>query len=95
MNLIFEIIIDFITTIFIGNADNIIKNKTISKWVRYPIIFVSILLCILVTFVPIILGIILLNKNIIASIIFILIGTIFTIGIIFEIKKIIKEKSAT
>ena len=93
MDLIFEIIIDCIVTIFIDNTDNIIKNKTISKWIRYPIICIFIIICILVTFVPIILGIILINKNIMASLIFIIIGTIFLIYIVYEIKKIIKEKS--
>ena len=93
MDLILEIVIDFIVTIFVDNTDNIVKNKKISKWIRYPVIFVTILLCSLVTIAPIILGIVLLNKNIIASIIFILIGTIFTSAIIYEIKKTIKEKS--
>ncbi len=93
MDLIIEIIIEFIAEIFIDNTDNIIKNKKISKWIRYPVIFITILLCVLITVVPIILGIVLLNKNIIASIIFITIGIIFLIGIIYKIKKVIKEKT--
>ena len=92
MDLILEIVIDFIVSIFIENTENIIKNKKISKWIRYPVIFISIVLCSFITIAPIILGIVLLNKNIMASVIFILIGTIFTLFIIYKIKKIIKEK---
>lgn len=93
MDFIIEIIIEFIAEIFIDNTDDIIKNKKISKWIRYPVIFITILLCALITVVPIILGIILLNKNIIASIIFITVGIIFLIGIIYKTKKIIKDKA--
>ena len=92
MYLIFEIVIDFIVSLFIENTDNIIKNKKISKWIRYPVIFIAIVLSSLITIAPIILGIVLLDKNITASVIFILIGSIFTLLIIYEIKKIIKEK---
>ena len=92
MGLIFEIVIDFIVSIFIENTDNIIKNKKISKWIRYPVILIAIVLSSFITIAPIILGVVLLNKNTIASVIFILIGTIFTLLMIYEIKKIIKEK---
>ena len=92
MYLIFEIVIDFIVSLFIENTDNIIKNKKISKWIRYPVIFIAIVLSSLITIAPIILGIVLLDKNITASVIFILIGTVFTLLMIYEIKKIIKEK---
>ena len=93
MDLILEIVIEFIVTLFVDNTDDIIKNKKISKWIRYPVIFITILLCSLVTVVPIILGFILLNKNIIASIILILIGIIFITAIIYKIKKTIEEKN--
>ena len=92
MDLVFDIVIDFIVTIFMDNTENIIKNKKISKLIRYPVIFITIVLCVFTTIAPIVVGIVLLNKNIIASVIFILIGSIFTLLIIYEIKKIIKEK---
>ncbi|MBP3801099.1 MAG: hypothetical protein J6I85_03575 [Clostridia bacterium] len=92
MDLVFDIVIDFIVTIFMDNTENIIKNKKISKLIRYPVIFITIVLCAFTTIAPIVVGIVLLNKNIIASVIFILIGSIFTLLIIYEIKKIIKEK---
>lgn len=91
MNLIFEIIIDFLITIFADSTEKIIKNNKISKWVRYPVIFLCILLCVLITVVPIIIGIILLNKNIVASIIFIIIGIIFLMVIIYDVKKVLKD----
>ena len=92
MDLVFDIVIDFIVTIFMDNTENIIKNKKISKLIRYPVIFIAIVLSSLITIAPIILGIVLLDKNITASVIFILIGTVFTLLMIYEIKKIIKEK---
>ena len=92
MDWILEIVIDFIVSIFFHNADSVMKNKKISKWIRYPVIFITMVLCAFTTIAPIILGIILLNKNTIASVIFILIGTMFTVLIIYEIKKILKEK---
>lgn len=93
MDLIIEIVIEFIAEIFIDNTEDIIKNKKISKWIRYPVIFITILLCALVTVVPIIAGIILLNKNRLASIFFIIIGMIFLIGIIYKIRNIIKQRT--
>ena len=82
MDLVFDIVIDFIVTIFMDNTENIIKNKKISKLIRYPLIFITIVLCAFTTIAPIVVGIVLLNKNIIASVIFILIGSIFTLLII-------------
>lgn len=95
MDILTEIIIDFIMTVFIDNTDNIIKDKKVSKWIRYPVICLVILLSIIFIFGPIILGILLLNKSIVASIISMLIGITFLIGIIFKVKKIIKEKNIT
>ena len=77
MDIIIEIIIDFIETIFINNSEKIVKDKKISKFIRYPVIFIALLLCGLLTLGPIILGIFLLKQNTIGAIIFILIGTIF------------------
>ena len=95
MDLILEIISDFLLTLFAYNTEKIVKNNKISKWIRYPVIFLSVLLCCLVTVVPIIIGIILLNKNGIASIIFTIIGIIFLMVIIYDIKKALKGDKNT
>ena len=92
MDIIIEIIIDFIETIFINNSEKIVKDKKISKFIRYPVIFIALLLCGLLTLGPIILGIFLLKQNTIGAIIFILIGTIFSMCIFYEIKKVINKQ---
>ena len=87
MDIIIEILIDFFEMIFIDNSEKIIKDKKISKFIRYPVIFIALLLCGLITLCPIILGILLFKQNTIGAIIFILIGIIFSIYIFYKIKK--------
>ena len=91
MDIIIEIVVDFIETIFIDNSEKIVKDKKISKFIRYPVIFITLLLCGLLTLGPIILGIFLFKQSTIGAIISILIGIIFSLCIFYEIKKVINK----
>ena len=93
MNLFIEIIIEFILSIFTDNTDNIIENKKISKWIRYPTIFLLIVFSLALTVGPIVLGVVIFNKSVIVSIASILIGLIFLISIVFKVKKTIKKRA--
>lgn len=82
-------IIDFFVTLFVENADNIIENKKISKWIRYPIVILLILTWLILVCGTIILGIalIVLKQNLIAAMISILIGISFLIATIYKYRK--------
>ncbi len=92
MDIIVEIFTDFIETIFVENSEKIVKDKKISKFIRYPVILIILLSCGLLTLGPIILGILLFKQNIIGATISILIGTIFSVYIFYKIKKVINKQ---
>lgn len=87
MELVIEFLIEVFVETFIEASDEIVKNKKISKWIRYPIIILTILLAVLLIGGSLTLGIFLLNKNIIASLICIGLGILFIIMFIHELKK--------
>lgn len=88
MDLLIEFIIEVFAETFIEASDKIVENKRISKWIRYPIIIITILFALLLIGGMLILGIILLSKNIIASIICIGLGMLFIVLLIHKIKKV-------
>lgn len=85
MEIVFEILGEFIFEVLFYTG----TDRKISKWVRYPILFI-----VLVFFLTVILGIFALavstiEKNAIISIVLIIIDALISIGII---KKVLKEK---
>lgn len=87
-----ELVIEFIGEIIIEGIIELIQNKKISKWIRYP------LLIIISLFYALILGgigIIMLkafNENILIGIFLLLVEILLIIGIICIIRKAINKK---
>lgn len=87
MELVIDFFIEVFVQTFIEASDKVVKNKKNSKWIRYLIIILTTLIVVLLIGGSLTLGIFLLNKNIIASLIFIGLGLLFIIMFIYEFKK--------
>lgn len=87
-----DLIIEFIGEIIIEGIIQLIQNKKISKWVRYPLI---ILICTFYTLILVIFGkltIAALEENIWIGILLLCIEMILSIGVIQMIRKAIMKK---
>lgn len=80
MEFIFELIIELL----LEGATEVSSNKKISKWIRYPILFLLVFFYLVIILLIIFVGLLLFEKNILASIFFIALGIFF---LIFSIKK--------
>lgn len=75
-----EFIIELLVELIIDGSIEISEDERVSKWIRYPIILVIVLLFSIVIFGLIILGIIFLKDYIYAGLFFIVIGVIMLIA---------------
>lgn len=82
-----EILFEVIGELLSGIIEYIEDNKKISKWVRYPILFFSMLFVIGVLVGLLLLGILILQKDIIAGAFIIGIGLLLTVLFIYPIYK--------
>lgn len=80
MEFIFELIIELL----LEGATEVSSNNKISKWIRYPILFLLSFFYLAVILLIIFVGLLLFEENIIAAIFFIALGIFF---LIFSIKK--------
>ena len=80
MEFIFELIIELL----LEGATEVSSNKKISKWIRYPILFLLSFFYLAVILLIIFVGLLLFEENILAAIFFIALGIFF---LIFSIKK--------
>lgn len=88
-----EFLFEFIAELLLEGSIEISSNKKISKWIRYPLIVILILLFSVVIFGLLTLGIIILNKNILAGIFIIIVSIIMLIGSIIKFKNTYLKKS--
>ena len=88
MDLLFEIIIE----LFFEGSIEIVSNKKINKWIRYPILILLTLSIIIVIIGILILGIYSFKENIVISIILIICSILLTIGSIIKFKNIYNER---
>lgn len=83
MDILIEIIGEFLLESFF----EIIKNKKISKWIRYPLAILLFTFYAFIIFVIAYIGIDLLHDNKVVGIILILISLILLISILYILKK--------
>lgn len=88
MDLLIEIILELL---FEGGAE-ICANRKISKWIRYPILFVFFTIVFIIVFGAIFLGISVLKTNLSAGLILLTIGLIMLVCIILKFRKQYIEK---
>lgn len=88
MELIFEILMELI----FEESLEISKNKKISKWIRYPLIFIICLFFLGVFSLLIFIGIVGLKENIYFGIFLILVGILLFISSILKFKKVYLSK---
>ena len=87
-----EFIFELIAELILEGSIEISSNKKISKWIRYPLIFLIVLFFLTVIGLILFLGICLFNKNILGSLFIIAIGIIFLILSIVKFRKIYIKK---
>ena len=83
MDLLFEIIIELL----LEGGEEICANKKISKWIRYPILFVMILFFSIVIFGIIFAGISVIKDSIVAGLFLVAIGLTMLIWFIHGFRK--------
>lgn len=88
MDLLIEIILELL---FEGGAE-ICANKKISKWIRYPIVFLFFAVVFIIVFGAIFLGISALKTNLPAGLVLLSIGLIMLVCIILKFRKQYIEK---
>lgn len=88
MDLVFEVIIELL----LEGSLEICSDKKISKWIRYPLLAVLIIIFTIVIFGLLILGIYSIKENIIISLILIISSLLLLIGSIIKFKKYIEKK---
>jgi len=80
MEFIFELVIELL----LEGATEVSSNKKISKWIRYPILFLLAFFYLAIILLIIFVGILMFEENILAALFFIALGIFF---LIFSIKK--------
>lgn len=88
MDLLIEILFELI---FEGSIE-LISNTKIPKWIRYPLIVLITLFFAIVIIGILLVGVFLLNENISAGLILIILGTILLVSGIKKFKKIHIER---
>lgn len=91
MELIFEFIFELIAEVLVDGGIEVSTNKKISKWIRYPILFILISLFLAVEFLVFFVGISIFEKSALGSILIIFVGIILFIGVIFRFRKLYIE----
>lgn len=87
-----EVIIEILCEVVLDGIVEVITNKKINKWIRYPLtaVFLSFYLCVIVLVG--VLSIKLWHESILASIILIAINLLLIIGLVLIIKKVISKQ---
>ena len=80
-------LIELVLDLLLEGGIEISSNKKVSKWIRYPIIGLLMLIFTVVIIGLFILGILLVEENILISLVIILIGIIMLVGTIKKIKE--------
>lgn len=87
-----EYIFEFILELFLEGSIEASQSNKVPKWIRYLLIAVISLIFIVVIGIILFTGILVLNENIIAGIILIIIGLVMLISSIIKFKKIYLTK---
>ena len=80
-------LIELVLDLLLEGGIEISSNKKVSKWIRYPIIVLLMLIFTVVIIGLFILGILLVEENILISLVIFLIGIIMLVGAIKKIKE--------
>jgi len=88
MDLLFE----FLGELIFEGSMELSKNKKVSKWIRYPLIVIILLLFLFVDLLFVFVSIVILKENILGGILFSIFTIIFIIMSIIKFKKMYFEK---
>ena len=84
MDFIFELILD----LFLEGGMEVVSNKKISRFIRYPILTIIILFFLVVIFGIMYLGIVLLNDSLLGGLFFIIISLLLLVACIYKFRQV-------
>jgi len=83
-----EFLIEELLNLIFEGSIEISSNKKVSKWIRYPLIVIIILFFSVIIFGLLILGIAIMEDNMLAGILIVLLSLILLVGCIIKFRKI-------
>lgn len=89
-----EILIELLIDLLLDGSIELTSNKKVPKFIRYPLITIIVLFFLIIILGLCIIGILLFNKNIYASLLIIIIDIILLIGSIIKFRKIYFNKTS-
>lgn len=90
-----EIIFEFILDLMVEAGIEASANKKVSKFIRYPLIAIIVLLFLIIIFGLLYFGIITLKENVPIGLIFIILSLVFSIFSVKKIRELYIEKKDT
>ena len=86
-----DLLIEFILEIILEGSIELVKVEKVPKFIRYPLLTIIILLFLTIILGLLVLGILIIKKELLFGLFIILLGLVLLINIIYKIKKGIKE----
>ena len=87
-----DFIIELVIELLLEGSIEVSLNKKVSKWIRYPLILFIVTIFMGIILLMFYLGFSLLNKNVLAAILILIISTFMLISAIIKFKKLYIEK---
>ena len=85
-------LIEFILELLLEGTVELSSNRKVPKYIRYPLIFLITLFLLAVIIGIFIIGILLIDENVLVGLLFIVLSIIFGIGSIKKFKKLYLQK---
>ncbi len=86
-----EYIIEFILDLLVEGTIEILPNKKVSKWIRYPLGILVALFMLAVIVGVIVFGIVISGKSLAAGLLMLAVGLVLLVGAIYKTVKIIRQ----
>lgn len=87
-----DIVFEFLLELILEGSIEASQNKNTPKWIRYPLVVLTLLFFISVLFLLLLLGFIVLKKNKYVSFFLFLLFSVFLISFVLKIRKFCKKK---
>lgn len=88
---ILEFLLDILTELLAEGSLELGSDPKVSKWIRYPILGLILLLIIAVTGGLLFLGIVMLRKDLLSGLLFLSVGILFLIGFFVTVRRFLRR----
>ena len=93
--LIIDFLFEIIFELLFELGGEVASDKKISKWIRYPILAIILLFILIVIGGLMLIGIGLIDENLLAALFFIFLSLLFLVGFIFKFRKEYNKNKVT